>query len=450
MRHTVALRAKQNVIVTQEVVPLTWGDAMFNEQNPNETLEEYVEREGVLLECSSLDKVAKAFAVPRSRVIKWRKTCPALQKRPYSLGDIAFDLSAKKIIPLDSLPNDIKKAVAVTFALESIGSDMLRRIVPHLNHEEIQAGDAKQALSEVLSASRNVRPLLPTESAVISVVAPRTAALFADRVWTCAAEIPAEIGIDFFTPQEAVLRGLVDTVASRLLGIGDDNASSAEQLDDAKCDELLTKLAIAEAKVAPHLEKLAATAIGGASQNRIVPFMSSQPSLQQLHVAGSFDAISVTISALEIVDESQLTWDLVQEFRKDQVARTKLRRFIHWLDGELDGESLSYVHDEIALRLDEYRNTIQSWGIKTVRGIAGALLDVRAWMSIFCGAAGAAHVSPNQLSAAVGAVTGLSLMGFKVSHDIYKINLEDAKVRATSELAYLHDIQRRLPGNKKR
>jgi len=44
---------------------------------------------------------------------------------------------------------------------------------------------------------------------------------------------------------------------------------------------------------------------------------------------------SAAITDLDLVEETELSWDQVLEFRRDSDARLKYRRLVRWLDSEL-------------------------------------------------------------------------------------------------------------------
>jgi hypothetical protein len=55
---------------------------------------------------------------------------------------------------------------------------------------------------------------------------------------------------------------------------------------------------------------------------------------------------------LEVVSESDLTWEQVREFRSDLKNRERYRRLVHWFDKEMAGKTLPFIQDELALRAE--------------------------------------------------------------------------------------------------
>jgi hypothetical protein len=91
--------------------------------------------------------------------------------------------------------------------------------------------------------------------------------------------------------------------------------------------------------------------------------------------AGREDVLIGALDGLHVVDENRLTWEQVLEFRRDQKIRDDYRRLVHWLDRELIGESVTFVEDAIAIRLELYEQALAKHGISTVLGTLESVLD---------------------------------------------------------------------------
>ena len=62
---------------------------------------------------------------------------------------------------------------------------------------------------------------------------------------------------------------------------------------------------------------------------------------------GDHRTVIATLSNLQVVDESQLAWEQVIEFRNDKENQEKYKRFLHWLSVHLAGWSQALVDEEI-------------------------------------------------------------------------------------------------------
>ena len=150
---------------------------------------------------------------------------------------------------------------------------------------------------------------------------------------------------------------------------------------------------------------------------------------------GQREVVVSTISKLAIVDEGALTWEQVKEFRNDDEAKRKYRRFLHWLDKDMVGKSQSFIEDEISERLEDYGWAIKKHGMKTVLGTIEESLDGK----YLLGATVALHGDP-----AIGALlAGLVLAG-KVFVKLRQTQLEyeDVERGPNSEIAWLYDLKK--------
>jgi hypothetical protein len=63
----------------------------------------------------------------------------------------------------------------------------------------------------------------------------------------------------------------------------------------------------------------------------------------KMYREGDREVIVTTLGDLSIVDEGQLSWEQVMEFRADGEMRGKYKRLLHWLDKEMTGKSPSFI-----------------------------------------------------------------------------------------------------------
>lgn len=117
---------------------------------------------------------------------------------------------------------------------------------------------------------------------------------------------------------------------------------------------------------------------------------TSTAALDREYAPGSHDVIVAALSALDIPIETALTWDQVCEFRRDQVSRNNLRRFIHWLDRDMAGRSDAFIADEVSGRLEDYRAALRKHGIAAALGSLSSFIDSKV---VVGGAAAVASLS---------------------------------------------------------
>lgn len=282
------------------------------------------------------------------------------------------------------------------------------------------------------------------ETAVIALTQPMTAALCFDRVWSVSQTTPREIA--YFTGTETEVRLCALTMLQLL---------TAEQQGHYS-DDLIKNIVYELVMVAREHDKDAfmellrtydseifsrvlARAIEKSIGIRPLPMYSTAASCSQEYREGSSEAAVAILTGLRVVDELNTTWDQVLEFRQDAEARKKYQRFLHWLDSSMVGRSLSFIQQEVALRLDDYEWSLRKHGIATVIGSLGLLAEGKIL------AATAATYSAFYLAANETVATAGAAAAFVGSLSIHlanaALNLEETRHGAHAPVAFVHDAQ---------
>ncbi len=157
---------------------------------------------------------------------------------------------------------------------------------------------------------------------------------------------------------------------------------------------------------------------------------------------GSDELLTAALTDLQIVDESQLSWDQVLEFRKDREARIKYRRLTRWIDTEIKERSPAEVQYLIALKLDDYEWAIKKHGLKASLGTLSCLIDPEFIAGVSAAVAGTAVAAGSLWSALAGA----SLIFGKViaSFGSAAVDSADERRGENYEIAYVHEIKGKL------
>lgn len=79
------------------------------------------------------------------------------------------------------------------------------------------------------------------------------------------------------------------------------------------------------------------------------------------------DAV-ITLAQLQVPNTDTVSWDTIFALREDPDARKRLRRIRVFANDEYTGKPQSYIHDDIATRLDEYEQTLKDWRIESSLG----------------------------------------------------------------------------------
>jgi hypothetical protein len=275
----------------------------------------------------------------------------------------------------------------------------------------------------------------PGETLAFSVMKPKTAALAFDRVYRIPVlqnPVPKEIGFFCGTMPELILYG------GALL------AYAMEKSDVPF--EKRTIFQKNDSKESGNNEKRSIRFVCSEFQKRfgITPTIiySSPSSRDEEFKSGKFEILTTSISNVAMVDEEQLTWEQILEFRKDAETRAKYCRFVRWVDLELKTKSSKEVEDLIAVRLDDYQWSLKKHGLKASVGTLSCLLDPK-----FLAGTSAAVAATSVTGGSVwGALAGASLVFGRaaVNFGTAKIDGLDERRKENYEVAYVHEIQKQL------
>lgn len=293
------------------------------------------------------------------------------------------------------------------------------------------------------------------ESIVVSRGRPKTAALCFDRVWGFQGMIPEEIrfgGLSGFElGLQVVGRVALDGARENITSVSSVNQGDwAQRIGKARtfkwCAEVMQDLVgkkLTEGFTTDFSEALdrRLSAALESELGRHVPIMySSRADLNSEYKPGSHEVIIAALSNLEIVDEQELQWEQVTEFRKDAEARGRLTRMLHWLDGNMVGKNTAYIVDEIGIRLKDYRDALSKHGVKAALGIFTAVLDPKGLAS--AAAAGAGFLVAGRPD--LGALTATGILVGKTLVEVGEAALDFKEVRRghSPEIAFVHELGR--------
>jgi hypothetical protein len=307
----------------------------------------------------------------------------------------------------------------------------------------VVAGFGEQAPDSMVDVFASVierrfgTPVLPRadETVAVTLDTPRTAALFFDRIW----QPPA---IKDFVPQqlqELIVFGATDTEIWSLVGTL--AMGPPLHLDWQKMETIFgadTPVAELWARRGTPTARIYSEVLTQERGIRAVPIYESMGNWERDYRPGSSEVIVAALHGLGIISESDLDWAQVLEFRNDISAKTKLRRLRHWVDSTMLDKPLSYVRDELAIRLDDYEWALKKHGIKTVTGTVAELLDPKFLAGVAASSAGLALAGAD-FWAAVGAA-GALVGRVALSVTTRLVDLAEA-ARSGSDVAVIHEIK---------
>jgi len=291
--------------------------------------------------------------------------------------------------------------------------------------------------------SEEILLLSKSESAAITLKC-KTAALCYDRIWWPSEKsapsdyiVPKSIRCFGGTPGELVLITPLDNekIATRQL------EQLFQQLDGL--EGLVTNLDKWLNEVAPSASVLEGEMVFDSILRKIaksffnkhaiamIPVYGSKNNRNYEYREGNRQAVAATLSNLEIVDEEQLTWETVLEFRADEENQRKYKRFLHWLDKEMVGKSKSFVEDEICIRLEDYEKALKKHGIKTV---VGEVSEVLAGGGLI-----AALSEPKYGLLTAGALT-IGKLAIKIAKVL--LDYDDVEKGPNSEISWVYEVRK--------
>ncbi|MHC4425369.1 MAG: hypothetical protein ACYSYV_04635 [Planctomycetota bacterium] len=288
-------------------------------------------------------------------------------------------------------------------------------------------------LSDILK-ERFGNPILPNpgESIAISTAAPKTAALFFDKIWS----LPA------FAEKDRVPETIEFYGASEL-----EIWSQAVLLcaPKEKCDWEKIRNCLRETPIARHwgrnihFSRSISEELFALYGLEAATIYSSSTIVNEEYAPGRMDVVFSSIDNIKIVDESKLEWNQILEFRNDDSARRKYRNMIQWFNGEMLGRPCSFISQELEHKLEDYEWALKKHGIETGIGILSSILNPKFVASTSVAVAGISVVG-DKFWAAIG---GLCLMVGQSALSLAKrsLDLQDLKRKQGKDIAYVHEIK---------
>jgi hypothetical protein len=222
---------------------------------------------------------------------------------------------------------------------------------------EVLEAAVGEIVQDFVNMASKQRPLLPGERVIVSLIKAKSAALLADRVWSTSEDATPDITFGWEVPSEARIRA----------------AFALQKFFAARREYSMTRPQLEE--LVHDFERTIANDLRSITGADAVPMYSSASSRDAQYRPGDTAAIVALVDNLAIVNEEQLTWDQVNEFRRDREARSAYRAFVHWLDAEMVGKPAAYIADDIAVRLERYQWALRKHGLQTALGALTCTLN---------------------------------------------------------------------------
>ncbi len=295
-------------------------------------------------------------------------------------------------------------------------------------------GDFVKSLAKtIISRCGEAIPPNPGESLALSVMRPKTAALAFDKVYRIPIlnnPVPKELGFYCATLPElaSCAAGLTSVAMRKILGREFLKVDKLEASEKAKNEKQSLRLLCSDFQ---KQFGIAPTILYENLSNRNAEFQT-----------GRSEVLTAAISNVALVNERDLSWEQIIEFRKDAEARVKYRRFARWVDAELRSKSPKEVEDLIATRLNDYEWALRKHGLKTLIGNLSCLLDPK-FLGGTSATVTAAAVAGGGIWAAL-AGTSLAIGKVALTFGTAAIDSLDQRRQENYEVAYVHEVKKKL------
>lgn len=150
--------------------------------------------------------------------------------------------------------------------------------------------------------------------------------------------------------------------------------------------------------------------------------------------------VLLSIADIQVPDANELSWDAIIELRKDAAARKRLRRLRVFAANEYAGRSRAFIEDDLSVRMEDYEQTLRTWGIKTVLGALSTCLTLET--TVQTGIANLVAVMSG-LPGLEAFAASLALPCGRFALELGKIWLARAQAIREYPLAYITDIKKR-------
>lgn len=232
------------------------------------------------------------------------------------------------------------------------------------------------------------KPIFPhkDETTVAALSLPKTSALCFDRVWSLEYDMPDSIRFFTDTPHEIRLTFLnaMQNVIYNKQNDPESDLTMCQVVEIAinmiKLNKSIDAEGMKQFSKSFDMELMSRSVCRAIEEKHgfhVLPLYSNEISLNTEYKPGTESSIVTLINELEVVDEEETSWEQVLEFRADNEARRKYRRFIHWLNSELLNRPIQAIIDEINIRLEDYQWAIRKHGFSMITGTLSSILNTK-------------------------------------------------------------------------
>jgi len=159
------------------------------------------------------------------------------------------------------------------------------------------------------------------------------------------------------------------------------------------------------------------------------------------HTPDSIDSFILSLRGMSVIDANRLSWEEILEFRKDESARSSLRRLRTFFEDNFAGKDPDYISDKLLSLEDDYSRTAKLWGFETTQKALSVVFSERSSLvTSASGLAAALAGAPLGVAAAAAAAIPLGRFSLEFSNALIKAAREKTQnpVRFISHLRRLN------------
>jgi hypothetical protein len=155
------------------------------------------------------------------------------------------------------------------------------------------------------------------------------------------------------------------------------------------------------------------------------------------------NGLFVGLRDVALPDENAITWQQIDEFRKDTVSLMKVRKIVKWFDLKMIGQSPEFIKEEIGTTIENFCSSLIKHGMKMIKceNTIGVLLDIFNLQK---------QANASGRGSSINMESILEIKGYSIGETIVeatdmKVNCSDLHVGPNSEILFVYEVKGEVP-----
>jgi hypothetical protein len=154
---------------------------------------------------------------------------------------------------------------------------------------------------------------------------------------------------------------------------------------------------------------------------------------------GIDDAPAVTLTELNLIDTSKLSWEHIIDIRSDANSARKLRNLRLFIHKEYESKDQNFLEDELSRLVEEYEETAKKLGAEVIEGSLGLVFDKDFVAGV---TAGVGALLLGRVDLAAVAATPIVIKLGKIGIE-FRRNKREFDIHIKNDpVAFLHDLKK--------